>query len=276
MIELPEGIMLAKQLDSELKGKRIKVITANSSPHAFAWYHGNPEDYSVIFADKIIEGAYSYGGKVHIKLSEECEFVFMDGTSIRYYSDDMKLPKKHQLYIEFTDNTYLICTIRMYGGVFGYKGGIQNEYDHIAKIKPSPLSNEFDIEYFKGLYSSAKKKTLSAKAFLATEQRIPGLGNGVAHDILFYAGISPKCGMSALTDKDFINLYDSVKSTLSDMTEQGGRDVEKDIYGKPGGYKTVLSQNTYQNPCPRCEGTIIKAAYLGGSVYYCPDCQKSL
>jgi formamidopyrimidine-DNA glycosylase len=58
------------------------------------------------------------------------------------------------------------------------------------------------------------------------------------------------------------------------MTDLGGRDTEKDLFGNMGGYKTILSKNTVQNPCPGCGGTIIKEAYMGGAVYFCPVCQK--
>ena len=57
------------------------------------------------------------------------------------------------------------------------------------------------------------------------------------------------------------------------MTDKGGRDTEKDLFGNFGKYKTILSKNTYKNPCPNCGGTITKEAYLGGSVYYCQICQ---
>jgi formamidopyrimidine-DNA glycosylase len=30
----------------------------------------------------------------------------------------------------------------------------------------------------------------------------------------------------------------------------------------------------YEDACPKCGGTIVKEAYLGGAVYYCPVCQK--
>ena len=61
--------------------------------------------------------------------------------------------------------------------------------------------------------------------------------------------------------------------TLRDMTEHGGRDTEKDFFGNSGGYRTKLSKNTLTFPCPHCGGTIYKEAYLGGAVYYCPNCQ---
>jgi len=58
------------------------------------------------------------------------------------------------------------------------------------------------------------------------------------------------------------------------MTEKGGRDTEKDLFGQNGRYKTLLSKNTVNQPCPNCGNTIMKEAYLGGAVYYCPVCQK--
>lgn len=56
----------------------------------------------------------------------------------------------------------------------------------IARSKPDPLSDDFSEEYFHRLYGEQDGK-LSVKAFLATKQRIPGLGNGVLQDILFHA-----------------------------------------------------------------------------------------
>ena len=105
---------------------------------------------------------------------------------------------------------------------------------------------------------------------MATEQRIPGLGNGVLQDILFKSRIHPKRRLATLGDAELGRMYSSVKSTLRDMADRGGRDTEKDLLGKPGGYKTLLSKNTFAEPCPGCGGAIVKEAYLGGAVYYCP------
>jgi hypothetical protein len=40
-----------------------------------------------------------------------------------------------------------------------------------------------------------------------------------------------------------------------------------------GGYITKASKNTLGKPCKRCGEIIVKEAYLGGAVYYCPKCQ---
>lgn len=274
MIELPEGLVLAQQIEGVLTGKKISALIAASSPHKFAWFYGDPTEYGKLFTGSVVEGAHSYGGKLHIRLSGDGGFMFCDGVVLRYYTDKEALPNKHQLYIAFDDSTYLICTIQMYGGIYGYTGRLDNVYDDIARSKPSVFSDAFSLDYFKELLAGALKPKHSAKAFLATEQRIPGLGNGVSQDILFAAGISPKRDIATLTPAETLRLYRSVKETLSEMTQKGGRDTERDLYGNRGGYQSVMSKNTYMFPCPGCGGTVRKEAYMGGSVYYCPECQK--
>ena len=75
------------------------------------------------------------------------------------------------------------------------------------------------------------------KAFLATEQRIPGFGNGVLHDTLFNARIHPKHKLESLSDKDMEALFTSIKTTLTAMRNGGGRDTERDLFGKPAGIR---------------------------------------
>jgi len=66
----------------------------------------------------------------------------------------------------------------------------------------------------------------------------------------------------------------SVKDILKAMTSAGGRSTEKDLFGQPGGYQVRLSAETKGTPCPRCGTEIVKEAYLGGSIYTCPECQR--
>jgi formamidopyrimidine-DNA glycosylase len=162
----------------------------------------------------------------------------------------------------------------MWGVLFCFRenetGGLPDY--HIAKRKPSPLSEAFDRAYFDSLFDE-NTGDLSAKAFLATEQRIPGLGNGVLQDILWTAKIHPKQKMACLSRKEISQMYRAVKSVLQKMTDQGGRDTERDLFGCPGGYQTILSKNTVAKPCPVCGTIIRKEPYLGGSIYVCEDCQ---
>lgn len=273
MIEIPESNTLANQLTQTIQGKTVLNVTANYSPHKFAWYFGDPANYHSLLSGKQVGSTKAVAGYVEI-LVEDCRLLLNDGVNLRYYAPGEELPKKHQLKIEFDDESALVCAVQMYGGLCAFpEGANDNPYYLVAKEKPSPLSDEFNEPYFDALLAGADLKKLSAKAFLATEQRIPGLGNGVLQDILWQAKIHPKRKMASLNDTVRSDLFHAVKSVLFEMTLNGGRDTERDLFGCPGGYKTVLSKNTVGRPCPVCGGTIQKEAYLGGSIYFCAQCQ---
>ena len=90
---------------------------------------------------------------------------------------------------------------------------------------------------------------------------------------MFDARIHPKTKLNALSDPQKETLFHSVRGILRRMTDEGGRDTEKDLFGSPGGYRTILSKNTWKYPCLVCGGGIVRQAYLGGNVYFCPHCQ---
>jgi len=273
MIEIPEVVNLARQLTETLKGKRIARVVAGFSPHKFAFYYGDPKDYAPLLCGKTIDKAVVYGDFVAVRTGD---IVLLFCCVVpRFHTRDEKRPQKHQLLIEFEDGTAISATVSLYAEFACFKEGeYHNPYYDSARAKPSPLSDEFDWAYFSRLITSAEVQKLSAKAFLATKQRIPGLGNGVLQDILYNARIHPKRRVETLTDGERENLYHSIKSTLKEMTAQGGRDTTKDLFGRPGGYRTRLSQNTVDKPCPACGGMIVKQPYLGGSIYFCDGCQK--
>ena len=274
MLELPEAIVIAEQVETTLRGKRIKSVLANQTPHKFAWFYGDPGGYNGLLSGQTIEGAMPCGGMVEI-WAGPARILLGDGVSLRYFPAGERLPSKHQLLIEFDDSSSLVGSVQMYGGLWAFPAGeFDNQYYLAAKQKPSPITDEFDYAHFGSLLEGEKLQSLSAKAFLATEQRIPGLGNGVLQDILWAARIHPKRKMSTLSGQELHGVFASVKSVLHEMAARGGRDTERDLYGRSGGYKTVLSRNTVDTPCPACGTTIRKEAYMGGSVYYCGGCQS--
>lgn len=273
MIEIPEAAVLARQINDTLSGKTIHRAIAGQSPHGFAFYSGDPAGYADLLAGKTIGGAAARGGMVELQI-EENTLLLSDGVNLRIHANPTEQPAKHQLLLEFTDASAVSATVAMYGGLWCFRQGTyDNPYYRVACEKPSPLGEAFTPEYFSGLFRPELDK-LSLKGFLATEQRIPGLGNGVLQDILYYARLHPKRKVGALNAPDRERLYDAIVTTLHEMTRLGGRDTERDLFGRPGGYRTQLSKNTINRPCPECGSTIVKQAYLGGSIYFCPGCQE--
>ena len=272
MLEIPESKIISRQIKETLSGKKIVDIKNATSPHKFAWYNGDPMEYGNLLDGKQIVSSRGHGMFVDICCEDNTFIIAGDGTNIRYYPSPENCPEKFQLRVIFDDDSCIVFSVAMYGGIWACKDEFQNSYYQGSLCSISPLDEAFTESVFEKIFQSVTKN-ISMKALLATEQRIPGLGNGVLQDILFNAGIHPKRKKSTLSDFEKGELFHCLKVTLKNMTEKGGRDTEKDFFGQNGQYKTILSKNTVNRPCPNCGGSIVKEAYLGGAVYYCPVCQ---
>ena len=215
MIEAPEALILAMQLNETVRGKTINYVIAAQTPHKFTWYHDSPESYPDKLTGKIVENCTAFGGMVEINISSDTTLLFCDGANLRYYSPGEKLPSKHQLLIGFSDESCLVVSVRMYGGLFCFTGnkleGNFSNYYLAARTKPQVMSETFDLSYFLKLINEDRAQNKTAKAFLATEQTIPGLGNGVLQDILYIARIHPKTKIKELGEDQKKYLFFSLK-----------------------------------------------------------------
>jgi formamidopyrimidine-DNA glycosylase len=278
MIELPECLNLAAQLERWTAGKTVATAEAAASAHKFAWYSGDPADYGRRLAGAPFAGADAVAHFLRVRFGSR-SLVFAEGIALRACEAGAERPEKHQLLLEFDDGSALAAGVQMYGGLWLAEGGdIDNPYFRRAREAASPLGDGFTPAYFRrlpaaGLAGKTAPAALSAKALLASDQRVPGLGNGCVQDILWTARLHPRRKAASFTDAEWDGLYAAVRSVLRDMADRGGRDTERDLFGAPGGYRTVASKNTVGAPCPRCGAPIAKEAYMGGSVYFCPGCQ---
>ncbi len=274
MMELPEAVNIARQINETISGKRIVAVAAAHTPHRLAWYYGEPATYPVLLVGRTVGTARPFGAMVEIEAGSS-RILFGEGVAVRFHDRSATRPARHQLLIEFDDGCAVSGAIQMYGGLGAFsEGGLDNPYYRVAREKPSPLSPSFDRAWFDAMASGDAAQKLSLKALLATKQRVPGLGNGVLQDILFTARMHPKRKTGTLSEEDRGSLFRSIKGTLSAMASGGGRDTELDLFSRPGRYRTILSNRTAGRPCPSCGAAIKKETYLGGAVYFCPQCQK--
>jgi len=277
MIELPEARTIAKDLEKEILGKTIRDVSGNYTGHKFTFYYKDPNEYKNQLIGKKIAKINERNYYVEFEI-EDYKLIMRDGVNIRYYDNKQTIPEKSKLLLSFDDSSFINITVAMYGfiGVVKNDENMNDKYYDMEIKGIGVLDQEYTFEYFKSLINDTTKK-LSAKAFLVTGQRILGIGNGVVQDILFNAKIHPKKKIQNMSDAEIEALYNSSKNTIITMIEQGGRDTEKNIYGEYGKYKTILSSKTYKNSkCPNCGNAFKKENYLGGSIYYCEECQLNI
>ncbi|MBU0936440.1 MAG: endonuclease VIII [Spirochaetes bacterium] len=273
MLEIPEALTIAAQLGKAAAGRTVTEVVVNQTVHKMAWFYGDPSACRTRLLGRRLQAASARGGMVEVHF-DDMKLVLCDGVNVRYQAQGSAPAAKHQLLLTFDDRSSMSAAVQMYGGIWCFStGSFDNPYYLAAGEKTQAGSAEFSADYFRSIVLHDSVRPKSAKAALATEQRIPGLGNGVLQDILFNARIHPKRKISSLSEAELHDLYRSIQQTLHRMTAAGGRDTEKDLFGRNGGYTTVMSNAALSRPCPQCGAAITKAAYLGGSVYFCSHCQ---
>ena len=162
----------------------------------------------------------------------------------------------------------------MWGAMELYYQGDELQREFVKDMRPTPLDPEFSLDYFNNLIDElVAEKKRSAKSLLTQDQVIPGLGNAIAQDILFKAGLNPRHPIADLDKEQRSVLFNAIKSTVDEVIEQGGRYDEYDLYSQKGNYIRIMDKNALKRPCPGCSGEVKKIQYLGGSCYLCPNCQ---
>jgi len=275
MIELPEALTIARQMNDVLSGKRIEAGIRGNSPHKFAFYNRPPEEYEAILRSKTMGAVAEHGSLILAALEPDYVLVLGGGGErILFHQSEETLPKKHQLLLHFQDDTYLTVTVQGWGHAQLFHQSEIAAHPYIGRKCVSPLSDAFTFEYFQGLFGElAEKDPRSIKFFVISKPGICGVGNGYLQDILFRAKIHPKRRSIDIAEREKPTLYEAIRGILKQAMELGGRDTEIDLYNRPGRYKRILDSRNVGQPCRECGAPIERIQYLGGASYFCPHCQ---
>jgi formamidopyrimidine-DNA glycosylase len=276
MFELPEYIVLSRQVNQTLTGKMVHTGNFGNSPHKFVWHNLSEDEFARCISGKLVGESFVRGRWLFVPMLSGYTLLFGEcGGRLIYHPQGSPLPAKYHLHVTFDDGSFMSATTQMWGAMELHQGDAAWERQYIKDMRPTPLDDEFTFAYFTELIDEvcAEKKT-SAKALLTQDQIIPGLGNAITQDILFTAHIHPRQEMSILGETERRALFETILSTIDDIIRLGGRYDEVDLFGQPGGYVRLMDKNAAANPCPSCGTIVEKFAYLGGACYFCPGCQE--
>lgn len=277
MIELPEATAIARQISAELKGKRIAEGNRGNAPHKFAFYNHPPEEYAALLKGRRMGEAGVNGSLILAALDPDYTLILGGGGErIIYHPTPVTLPAKYQLMLRYEDGSCLTVTVQGWGSVLLQATAELASHPYINLRSPSPLSGGFSPDYFGGLFEELEADDpRSVKFFMISKPGVLGVGNGCLQDILWHARLHPRRRAASLSAPEQQALYDATRAVLREMVDLGGRDGDYDLHGCPGGYKRLLHSKTVGAPCPRCAAPFEKDAYLGGAVYFCPNCQRN-
>jgi formamidopyrimidine-DNA glycosylase len=275
MIELPEAMTIARQMNEALRGKQIEAGSRGNTPHKFAFYNRPPEDYEMILRGKTIGETMAHGSLILACIEPDYVLVLgSGGERILLHQDEKTLPKKYQLLLRFQDGTFLTVTVQGWGFAQLLCQSEMADHPYVGKKGISPLSDAFTLDYFRRLFEELEvEDKRSAKYFVISKPGIWGVGNGYLQDILFRAMIHPRQKVIDISEEEKERFYEAIKKTISQAVDLGGRDTERDLYNRPGRYQRILDSRAVGKPCPKCGTPVEKIQYLGGASYFCPRCQ---
>lgn len=269
MPEMPEIFHLSKQMNRELRDKRIASVLVRQEK----CLNLPAADFISLVSGKGIEHVTSRGKWVFIKLEADTWLLLSLGMGgdVVLHETDQTLPDKYQLRLDFDDGHILSIGFWWFGYVHTVNSCDLNSHKMTAKLGLTPIrDSDFTQEHFLGLLKGRKG---SVKSFLMNQSRVAGIGNLYIQDILFRARMHPNRKLHTLTDAEKSLLYRSIVDTLTAAVELGGLAYEKDLYGQPGGFKDFLVGYREGQPCPVCGSTIQKIKTGGTASYICPSCQ---
>ena len=115
------------------------------------------------------------------------------------------------------------------------------------------------------------------KALLLNQQRIAGIGNIYANEMLFHAGIHPHAHGCRLSKKRIHLLFEAMQRVLIEAIHQGGSSIRDFLApdGSPGQFQNrhLVYQKTGK-PCPHGCPTLIRRLVTERSSFFCPTCQR--
>jgi formamidopyrimidine-DNA glycosylase len=288
--ELPEVETVCRQLEPEVEGGLIEWLEVLDA----RWCRPvAPAELEAAVAGATIEGLGRRGKYLLLALSGERTLVMhlrMTGNLVlvegeekldpsegrRLYEAERSTSERHlRARFRLDDGRQLWFTDpRRFGEAFLIDDGDLDA--RFAKLGVEPLSDEFTPEV---LGKMAAGRTAPLKSFLLDQSSVAGVGNIYADEALFRARLHPLSPAGSMKPQHLDALRDAVVAALEAGIEGGGASIDdyRDGRGEKGTMQDEFLVHTREGePCPRCDGTIVRIIVSGRSTYYCPSCQVRL
>ncbi len=143
----------------------------------------------------------------------------------------------------------------------------------LARLGVEPLSAAFSQHY---LTEKLLRSRLQIKDFLLAQDKIAGIGNIYASEILFASGIHPQRRGDTLKKTEIKKLFENIPQILRlALTYQGTTIANfRGLHNTSGRFQELLKVYRRQGkPCLNCGQPIRRIKQKARSSYFCPCCQ---
>jgi formamidopyrimidine-DNA glycosylase len=290
MPELPEVETVARQLEPELEGHRIESLEVLderwSRPMSGA-------ELGAAVSGRTIEGLGRRGKYLllalaggqtlvmHLRMTGnlvlvEDEEVLDPSEGRRLYEGERSTSARHLRARFVLDDSREVWFTdpRRFGEAFLIDDARLPE--RFARLGIEPFSPEFTAE---ALGEMAAGRTVALKSFLLDQSGVAGVGNIYADEALYRARLHPLSPAGSMKPEHHAALRDAIVASLEAGIDAGGSSIDdyRDGRGEKGTMQERFLVHTREGePCPSCEGEIVRIVVGGRSTYFCPSCQLRL
>ena len=290
MPELPEVETVARQLEPEIEGHRIELLEVLDP----RWSRPlPPAKLGATVSGATIEGLGRRGKYLLLALDGGRTLVMhlrMTGNLVLVEGEEILDPAEGRLLYQgerTTEARHLRARFVLDDGRelwftdprrFGEAFLLDDDQLPVrfAKLGVEPLSDQFTSEH---LGAVAAGRTAPLKSFLLDQSRIAGVGNIYADEALYRARLHPLSPAGSMKPEHWEALRDGVVVSLQAGIDAGGSSIDdyRDGRGEKGTMQEKFLVHTREGqPCPFCEGEIVRIVVSGRSTYFCPSCQVKL
>jgi formamidopyrimidine-DNA glycosylase len=278
--ELPEVETVARQLQPLLAGRTIRQVQVLDSKIDAAAL--------APLAGRRIAGARRIGKQVAIEIEAQGRrpalwlsvHLRMTGRLIWQaakaggqkprFVHDAPTEEKHLRAVFVTDGGELrFYDLRRFGVI-----GLYSDPGPLHGSAVDPLGRGFSTAVLAALLSGARGEL---KPWLLRQDRIGGIGNIYASEILFAAGIHPQRTAGSLSDAETAALRRETVRILKLAVKHCGTTFSdfQDSRGEIGDYARFLKvYNRAGQACPRCGAAILRLVQQQRSTFCCAQCQE--
>lgn len=274
MPELPEVETIRKGLEPCLTGKRIESVSVR---RARSVQGATQRQFAARLRGATFLRFGRHGKFMLLHLDNGLTLIVdlrMTGQLV-YESPDSPLPRHTHIVFRLSDGARLRFTdSRTFGSIKLVETDHCHDHPCLRRLGPDALSNTITL---KTIAAMLNRTSRPMKLFLLDQQRLAGIGNIYASEILFQAGIHPDAPAHGLTDTQIRKLCAAIRLILTIAISRCGTTMS-DFRTATGGYGTY--QNEFRvygregQPCLRCNTLIFKTRHGGRATYLCPRCQS--
>lgn len=259
MPELPEVEMYKRYFEETALHQRISAIEVHH-PKVLG---GQEQGFIELLTGEQFKSSRRWGKNLFLQtLNDHTVFMHfgMTGT-LDYYNASVETPKYARVVFCF-ENEFNLAYISK--RMFGRLGVVSSIAQYVASKALGKDALDISVDQFTEALTGKNK---NIKAALLDQSVTAGVGNWIADEILYQAGIYPTSSTKNLNSGQLRVIYDKMKEIM--QTAIGVEAVREEL---PADYITRYGRKITID-CPKCKRPIEKTEVGGRGTYACTNCQ---